>query len=167
MLSALSSATLPFSDETSPGLNVVIKMHMVSCRHAVVPRLNETSVSQREMGREGRGRKRWRERRVQGEPEAARPESTRDRPLSLCRAMPCPPLQKYCDTRYYLSSPRRTRDQTFAENERAGQKLSFQRRSARRRDASFMSRLKRGGEIRFPFPAALKFHPLLVSGGGG
>lgn len=35
--------------ETSPGLNVVIKMHMVSCRHAVVPRqrLNETSVLQR------------------------------------------------------------------------------------------------------------------------
>jgi len=52
--------------ETSPGLNVVIKMHMVSCRHVVVPRrwLNET---ERKRGETETKREREREREREGE----------------------------------------------------------------------------------------------------
>lgn len=60
---------------------------MVSCRHAVVPRLNETSVSQRASEKWG---ERWRTSSSRGAGGGERPESTREHPtlLSLSPARP-------------------------------------------------------------------------------
>lgn len=88
--------------ETSPGLNVVIKMHMVSCRHAVVPRqrLNETSVSQRASERRERTCEKERKRRRVGTLWIRQRPGGGHQTLRDHLMLPTfwPPLEKYYNT---------------------------------------------------------------------
>lgn len=142
---------------------------MVSCRHAVVPRLNETSVSQRasekwgekeggERGGENVGFKGSRRRRDQNLRETVQRRSP--------SAMPC--LVRPSRNIVILGIICRPREEQGIKRSlktNAPTKSSLFKEGARGVVMSFVSRLKRGGEIRFPFPAALEFHPLLVREG--
>lgn len=136
-------------------------MHMVSCRHAVVPRLNETSVSQRaseKWGEKREGGKRW---RTSGSRGAGGGETRiYARPSNAALPIPCPlSLQKYCNTRDIC----RPREEKGIKRSLKTPNLSFKEGALGVVDV--VGAIETRGAFAFLF-AGLKIVPFYGDGGG-